>query len=150
MYDYLSMTSQIFFLARHRWASRRKSERCGDTTQYASRMLICQRDSRLLKPLLQKMKQYCPSCKRWSLPSRSYDLILIVSQMTSPDSSERKWSCVAVSNLIQNDPSTRRLLQGKNIVAALITRLTDDDEEVVVEAAGALRCVLLFHRMLPH
>ena len=76
------------------------------------------------------------------IPVHSYDLILIVSQMTSPDSSERKWSCVAVSNLIQNDPSTRRLLQGKNVVAALITRLTDDDEEVVIEAAGALRCVL--------
>lgn len=44
-----------------------------------------------------------------------------------------------MSNLIQNDPSTRRLLQGKNIVGALITRLSDAVEEVVVEAAGALR-----------
>lgn len=52
---------------------------------------------------------------------------------------ERKWACVAVSNLIQNDPSTRRLLQGKNVVGALITRLTDSEEEVVVEAVGALR-----------
>ena len=54
---------------------------------------------------------------------------------------ERKWACVAVSNLIQNDPSTRRLLQGKNVVGALITRLTDSEEEVVVEAVGALRYV---------
>ena len=54
---------------------------------------------------------------------------------------ERKWACVAISNLIQNDPSTRRLLQGKNVVGALITRLTDSEEEVVVEAVGALRCV---------
>ncbi len=60
--------------------------------------------------------------------------------MESPDAAERKWACVAVSNLIQNDPSTRRLLQGKNIVGALITRLTDNEEEVVVEAMGSLRC----------
>ena len=59
--------------------------------------------------------------------------------MESTDVAERKWACVAVSNLIQNDPSTRRLLQGKNIVGALITRLTDSEEEVVVEAVGALR-----------
>ena len=61
--------------------------------------------------------------------------------MQSTDVAERKWSCVAVSNLIQNDPSTRRLLQGKNVVGALITRLTDSEEEVVVEAVGALRYV---------
>lgn len=63
--------------------------------------------------------------------------------MESADASERKWACVAVSNLIQNDPSTRRLLQGKNIVGTLISRLTDSEEEVVVEAVGALRCVCL-------
>lgn len=65
------------------------------------------------------------------------------SQMESPDGSERKWACVAVSNLIQNDPSTRRLLQGKNVVGALITRLSDSEEEVWIEAAGALRSVRL-------
>lgn len=59
--------------------------------------------------------------------------------MGNADASERKWACVAVSNIIQNDPSTRRLLQGKNVVGALITRLSDSEEEVVVEAAGALR-----------
>jgi hypothetical protein len=59
--------------------------------------------------------------------------------MESPDALERKWACVAVSSLIYNDPSTRRLLQGKNIVGALINRLTDGEEEVVVEATGALR-----------
>ena len=59
--------------------------------------------------------------------------------MESTDVVERKWACVAVSNLIQNDPSTRRLLQGKNVVGALITRLTDSEEEVIVEAVGALR-----------
>lgn len=63
----------------------------------------------------------------------------IMQKMESPDSSERKWACVAVSNLIQNDPSTRRLLQGKNVVGSLITRLSDSEEEVWIEAAGALR-----------
>ena len=63
--------------------------------------------------------------------------------MESADGSERKWACVAVSNLIQNDPSTRRLLQGKNVVGALITRLSDSEEEVWIEAAGALRSVKL-------
>ena len=63
--------------------------------------------------------------------------------MESVDASERKWACVAVSNLIQNDPSTRRLLQGKNVVGALITRLTDSEEEVIIEATGSLRCVFL-------
>jgi hypothetical protein len=59
--------------------------------------------------------------------------------MEAPDAVDRKWACAAVSNLIQNDPSTRRLLQGKNIVGVLITRLSDTEEEVVVEASGALR-----------
>ena len=59
--------------------------------------------------------------------------------MSNTDAAERQWACVAVSNLIYNDPSTRRLLQGKNVVGALITRLSDSEEEVVVEAAGALR-----------
>lgn len=75
--------------------------------------------------------------------------------MESTDVAERKWACVAVSNLIQNDPSTRRLLQGKNVVGALITRLTDSEEEVIVEAVGALRynflgffLRLFFYRMV--
>ncbi|KAF9245889.1 ARM repeat-containing protein [Melanogaster broomeanus] len=72
--------------------------------------------------------------------STKKDAILpIIQKMESPDVAERKWACVAVSNLIQNDPSTRRLLQGKNVVGALITRLSDSEEEVWIEAAGALR-----------
>ena len=63
--------------------------------------------------------------------------------MESADAMERKWACVAVANLIQNDSSTRRLLQGKNVVGALIMRLTDSEEEVKSEAVGALRCVHL-------
>lgn len=61
--------------------------------------------------------------------------------MESADAAERKWACVAVSNIIQNDPATRRLLQGRNVVGSLITRLSDTEEEIWVEAMGALRCV---------
>ncbi|KAF8204010.1 armadillo-type protein [Pholiota molesta] len=71
--------------------------------------------------------------------SKSNEILPILQRMENADASERKWACVAVSNLIQNDPSTRRLLQGKNVVGALITRLTDSEEEVSVEAVGALR-----------
>ncbi|KAF8527379.1 ARM repeat-containing protein [Hysterangium stoloniferum] len=74
-----------------------------------------------------------------SASSKADAILPIIQKLGSPDTSERVWACAAVSNLIQNDPSTRRLLQGKNIVAALITRLSDSIEEVVVEAAGALR-----------
>lgn len=61
--------------------------------------------------------------------------------MDSADASERKWACVTVANIIHNDPSTRRLLQGKDVIAALIKRLSDNEEEVVREAMGALRYV---------
>lgn len=61
-------------------------------------------------------------------------------QLESADATERAWACAAVSNLINNDPSTRRLLQGKNVVGVLISRLSDNVDEVVVEACGALRC----------
>ncbi|KAJ7186701.1 armadillo-type protein [Mycena filopes] len=71
--------------------------------------------------------------------SKTAAILPIIQKMDGTDAVERKWACVAVSNLIQNDPSTRRLLQGKNVVGALITRLTDSEEEVVVEALGALR-----------
>ncbi|KAG9099865.1 hypothetical protein FRC06_004750 [Ceratobasidium sp. 370] len=63
----------------------------------------------------------------------------IIQKLGSTDVAERAWACAAVSNLIQNDPATRRLLQGKNVVGALISRLTDESEEVVAEATGALR-----------
>ncbi|KAJ7233513.1 armadillo-type protein [Mycena haematopus] len=71
--------------------------------------------------------------------SKTEAILPIIQKMQGTDATDRKWACVAVSNLIQNDPSTRRLLQGKNIVGALITRLTDSEEEVVIEALGALR-----------
>ncbi|KAI8990655.1 ARM repeat-containing protein [Trametes punicea] len=71
--------------------------------------------------------------------SKTEAILPIIQKMESVDPLERKWACVAVSNLIQNDPSTRRLLQGRNIVGHLITRLSDSEEEVVIEAAGSLR-----------
>uniref|UniRef100_A0A0W0G4L1 Putative ARM repeat-containing protein n=1 Tax=Moniliophthora roreri TaxID=221103 RepID=A0A0W0G4L1_MONRR len=74
-----------------------------------------------------------------STSSKNEAILPIIQKMNSVDASERKWACVAVSNLIQNDSSTRRLLQGKNVVGELITRLTDGEEEVVLEATGALR-----------
>ncbi|KAG8219606.1 ARM repeat-containing protein [Butyriboletus roseoflavus] len=74
-----------------------------------------------------------------STSTKKEAILPIIQKMESPDGSDRKWACVAVSNLIQNDPSTRRLLQGKNVVGALITRLSDSEEEVWIEAAGALR-----------
>ncbi|PVG00960.1 ARM repeat-containing protein [Serendipita vermifera] len=66
-------------------------------------------------------------------------LIPVIEKLSSADVQERIWACAAISNLIQNDSSTRRLLQGKNVVGALITRLKDDSQEVIVEAAGSLR-----------
>ncbi len=63
------------------------------------------------------------------------------SKLDSSDVSDRRWACAAVTNLIQNDASTRRLLQAKGVVDKLITRLSDTDEEVISEAAGSLRCV---------
>ncbi|VDB84234.1 unnamed protein product [Peniophora sp. CBMAI 1063] len=74
-----------------------------------------------------------------STSAKTEAILPILQKMGSADAAERQWACVAVSNLIYNDPSTRRLLQGKNVVGALITRLSDPEEEVVVEAAGALR-----------
>ncbi|KAI5117703.1 hypothetical protein M0805_003193 [Coniferiporia weirii] len=71
--------------------------------------------------------------------SRKDAVLPIIQKLESTDAQERTWACSAVSNLIQNDPSTRRLLQGKNIVGVLIAKLSDSVEEVVVEAAGALR-----------
>ncbi|KAL9716392.1 hypothetical protein Ac2012v2_000839 [Leucoagaricus gongylophorus] len=71
--------------------------------------------------------------------SKNAAILPILQKMESADAMERKWACVAVANLIQNDSSTRRLLQGKNVIRALITRLTDSEEEVKSEAVGALR-----------
>jgi len=41
--------------------------------------------------------------------------------------------------LLMHDAATRRLMLSKNLIGALIERLTDSQHEVVVEALGALR-----------
>jgi len=63
----------------------------------------------------------------------------LIPQLKSPEYADRTWACAAICNLIQNDPATRRMFQSKNVVGELIERLTDDVDEVVVEASGALR-----------
>ena len=63
----------------------------------------------------------------------------ICGQLESGDEKDRVWACAAISNVIQDDPSTRRLLQSKNVVGVLITKLADPSPEVVSEAAGTLR-----------
>lgn len=74
-----------------------------------------------------------------SSSSKQEALLPIISKLGAIDATERIWACAAVSTLTYNDPATRRLLQGKNIVGELITRLSDAVEEVIVEAVGALR-----------
>lgn len=68
---------------------------------------------------------------------------MTTTQLEALDPTERAWASAAISNLIHNDPSTRRLLQSKNVVGILISRLADSVDEVVVEASGALRWVIL-------
>lgn len=83
---------------------------------------------REMLPVLNKV-----SCRAWTK-----DLGLNP-QLKSPEYADRTWACAAICNLIQNDPATRRMFQSKNVVGELIERLTDDVDEVVVEASGALR-----------
>ncbi|KAG8879415.1 hypothetical protein FRB97_001642 [Tulasnella sp. 331] len=71
--------------------------------------------------------------------AKGEQVIPVLQKLDSPDGGDRVWACAAITNLIQNDASTRRLLQAKGVVPKLITRLTDTSEEVVVEAAGSLR-----------
>jgi hypothetical protein len=68
--------------------------------------------------------------------------------MKSSDAAERKWACIAVSNVIQNDALARGLLQANNVVGTLITLLADGEEEVFIEAAGALRCAIRIQHFL--
>ena len=41
--------------------------------------------------------------------------------------------------MISNDPSTRRLLQSKGVIALLIERLSDNEPDVINESTGSLR-----------
>lgn len=61
------------------------------------------------------------------------------SQLKAPEASDRTWACAAIGNLINEDAAMRRLFQSRNVVGALIERLSDDVDDVVVEASGTLR-----------
>ncbi|ORZ26498.1 armadillo-type protein [Lobosporangium transversale] len=63
----------------------------------------------------------------------------LMNKLSSPDANERSWAAAGASNLLMHDAATRRLMLSKNLVGALIERLTDSVHEVVVEALGALR-----------
>ncbi|WVQ78675.1 hypothetical protein IAT38_000762 [Cryptococcus sp. DSM 104549] len=72
-------------------------------------------------------------------PAKEKQMLPILKKLKSTEYADRTWACAAICNLIQNDPATRRLFQSKNVVGELIERLTDDVDEVIVEASGALR-----------
>ncbi|KAF9977211.1 hypothetical protein BGZ73_006684 [Actinomortierella ambigua] len=63
----------------------------------------------------------------------------VISKLSSVDSNERAWAAAGASNLLMHNAATRRMLLSKNLVGALIDRLTDSVHEVVVESLGALR-----------
>ncbi|KAI1299933.1 hypothetical protein EDD11_006353 [Mortierella claussenii] len=66
-------------------------------------------------------------------------ILPLINKLSSPDANERSWACAGASNLLMHDAATRRLMLSKNLIGALVERLTDSVHEVVVEALGALR-----------
>ncbi|KAF9423186.1 hypothetical protein BGZ94_008367 [Podila epigama] len=66
-------------------------------------------------------------------------ILPLIQKLSSPDANERAWAAAGASNLLMHDAGTRRMMLSKNLIGALIERLTDSVHEVVVEALGALR-----------
>ncbi|KAG0325786.1 hypothetical protein BGZ99_000163 [Dissophora globulifera] len=66
-------------------------------------------------------------------------ILPLINKLSSADANERAWAAAGASNLLMHDAGTRRLMLSKNLIGALIERLTDSVHEVVVEALGALR-----------
>ncbi|KAF9433147.1 hypothetical protein BGZ76_009826 [Entomortierella beljakovae] len=66
-------------------------------------------------------------------------ILPLIGKLSSPDANERAWAAAGASNLLMHDASTRRIMLSKNLIGALIERLTDSVHEVVVESLGALR-----------
>ncbi|KAG0368264.1 armadillo-type protein [Gamsiella multidivaricata] len=66
-------------------------------------------------------------------------ILPLIAKLSSPDANERAWAAAGASNLLMHDAGTRRLMLSKNLIGALVERLTDSVHEVVVEALGALR-----------
>ncbi|KAK3819188.1 MAG: armadillo-type protein [Linnemannia gamsii] len=66
-------------------------------------------------------------------------ILPLIAKLSSPDANDRAWAAAGASNLLMHDAGTRRLMLSKNLIGALVERLTDSVHEVVVEALGALR-----------
>ncbi|KAF9582639.1 hypothetical protein BGW38_010941 [Lunasporangiospora selenospora] len=72
-------------------------------------------------------------------PIPAETVLPVIQKLSSPDSNERAWAAAGASNLLMHDAATRRLMLSKNLIGALVERLTDSVHEVVVEALGCLR-----------
>ncbi|BEJ10886.1 hypothetical protein CspHIS471_0103080 [Cutaneotrichosporon sp. HIS471] len=72
-------------------------------------------------------------------PDKEKQLLPVLEKLKAPEAADRTWACAAVGNLINEDAAMRRLFQSRNVVGALIERLSDDVDDVVVEASGTLR-----------
>ncbi|ORX42155.1 ARM repeat-containing protein [Piromyces finnis] len=66
------------------------------------------------------------------------DALPLIEKLSSTDANERAWAAAGVANLIQNDEARKYLLKN-NLLGKLMNGLTDPTNEVVIEAAGALR-----------
>lgn len=66
-------------------------------------------------------------------------LLPVLQKLTSTSPSDRAWSASTISTLISNDPATRRLFLGKNVLEKLVGLLSDGVGSVRVEGSGALR-----------
>ncbi len=64
-------------------------------------------------------------------------------QLNSADASDRSWALSAITNLTASNPALRRLFLAHALIALLIDRLTDSVENVVVEATGCLRNLMI-------
>lgn len=80
-----------------------------------------------------------PDTHQKSSKDNHTQVIPVLEKFKSPNANERVWACAATSNLIANDPSTRRLLQSRGLIYLLIERLTDDEPDVINESTGSLR-----------
>jgi hypothetical protein len=69
----------------------------------------------------------------------SQQLLPVLQKLTSSSPSDRAWSASTISTLISNDPATRRLFLGKNVLEKLVGLLSDGVGSVRVEGSGALR-----------
>ncbi|TIB81695.1 ARM repeat-containing protein [Wallemia mellicola] len=80
-----------------------------------------------------------PDTHKKSSNTNHTQVIPVLEKFKSANASERVWACAATTNLIANDPSTRRLLQSKGVITLLIERLSDNEPDVINESTGSLR-----------